>query len=67
VAKLHLLCSSRAKILDIYPGAKFADTCLSFLMPDLEHVEAQPEAQQPAAPPSEAPPPTILQTDVDAQ
>jgi hypothetical protein len=36
-------------------------------MPDLEHVEAQPEAQQPAAPPSEAPPPTVLQPDVDAQ
>jgi hypothetical protein len=37
----------RAKILDVYPGAKFADTCLSFLMPDLEQEDAQPEAPQP--------------------
>ena len=48
-------------------GRQVRDTCLSFLMPDLEHVEAQPEAQQPAEPPSEAPPPTVLQPDVDAQ
>jgi hypothetical protein len=62
----------RAKILDVYPGAKFSDTCLSFLMPDLEHEDVKPEEQQPAAPgpaawPPEAPPPTVLQPDVDVQ
>jgi len=57
----------RAKILDVYPGAKFADTCLSFLMPDLEHEDTQPEAPQPAAPPPQALPPTLLQPDMDAQ
>ena len=50
----------RLRIVDVYPGAKFTDTCLSFLMPDFEHEEAQPEEHEPAGPP-QAPPPTVLQ------
>jgi len=29
----------RLKIVDVYPGARSTDTCLSFLMPDFEHEE----------------------------
>jgi len=29
----------RLKIVDVYPGERFADTCLSFVMPDFEHEE----------------------------
>ncbi len=29
----------RLKILDVYPGERFADTCMSFVMPDFEYEE----------------------------
>lgn len=41
----------RVKILDAYPGEKFADTCVSFLMPDLEHEEELLQKDQGLLPP----------------
>jgi hypothetical protein len=29
----------RLRILDVYPGERFADTCMSYVMPDFEYEE----------------------------
>lgn len=40
----------RLEIVDVYPGARFADTCLDFVTPDFEYEEALVEERQPQAP-----------------
>ena len=40
----------RLKILSVYPGSKYRDTCLDFLAPDMEYEEELLQQQQMAAP-----------------
>jgi hypothetical protein len=38
----------RIDIVDVYPGEKYGDLCLDYLMPDFEHEEALHRAPEPA-------------------
>lgn len=38
----------RLEVQDVYPGARYADVCLDYLMPDFEHEEELLQRQQPS-------------------
>ena len=57
----------RLTILDVYPGARFADTCFDFVAPDFVYEEELLRARQagePLPPVQELPPTTAVQTPI---